>query len=145
MPNSFVIRDALFRGIGKARAAGLVGREALLDAALRELDAWSNANGVTIDVDESRIALEAKAGGERSEIWAESVPVREDLPEGLEALVSFAIARYGTTTMWWMDRARLVASPRESWPSVVRALRENGGPDPRPFWLAEAIERSAAF
>ena len=62
MPNSFVIRDALFRGIGKARAAGLVGREALLDAALSELSAWSNANGITIDMDESRRALEAKAG-----------------------------------------------------------------------------------
>jgi hypothetical protein len=145
MPNSFVIRDALFRGIGKARAAGLVGREALLDAALRELDAWSNANGVTIDVDESRIALEAKAGGDRSDMWAEPVPAREDLPEGLKALVNFAVAQYGTATMWWMDRARVVASPREYWPSVVRALREKGGPDPRPFWLADAIERSAAF
>lgn len=144
VPNHFVLRAALFRGVGQARAAGITDRSSLVSAALDELAAWASQAEVSLAVDQCRVALIDVAGGPGAAIWNEPLPPRDTLPAGLDELVRFAIERYGASTMWWMDRSRALRAPQDSWKSVVAALRNHGGPDPRPFWLAQAIEQSAA-
>lgn len=145
VPNIHVLRSAFQRGVGAARARGTTGCTALLDAAVAEVVAWGTERPrYPLDVDGARAALLAMGGGPGGTLWNEAVPESESLPEGLEALVEYAVENYGLPCMWFANRPHLAATPRTSWGAITEMLRNYGGPDPRPFWLADAIERAAA-
>ena len=144
-PNIHAVCSALHRGVGAARARGMIGFEPLLEVTMAELDAWAAARpGYRYDRDAACNALLVVSGGAQASLWTDPNPAPEPLPEGLEALVCHAVTRWGAGTMWSAPRERYIANPKGSWRVVARLLRENGGPDPRPYWLAEAIEHAAA-
>lgn len=140
-PSGHLLRGAICMGAGRARAAGQVGQEALLDAGGAEVLAWAAERSVELNTAAVREAMLALIGLE-SDFWNEPIPVRPPLPTSLGDLVRHALVQFGPATMWSMDRSLIAAHPARYWQSVVHALRTEEGPAP-PFWIAEAIEAAA--
>ncbi len=124
--------------VGEARARGAVGREDLLAAATL---AVRTAYGDGLDEEITRGRLVDLAGGPDAAIWSAPNPLPDDLPDGLEALVTWAWRHHHA--LLFAEEVPVGGDPWTIWPAVVAALCARGGPDPRPFWLANALEDAA--
>lgn len=142
IPNSHVLRSSLFRGVGAARAASVGDPALLLQAAMDDVRAWAEERGLLLDETAVRAAFlqMAEQSDGSPNLFDEPTPDPEELPEGIEDLVAFAVDRYGSTCMWSANRSWMIEHPKEAAASIARLLRDYGGPDPRPFWLAGKIE-----
>ncbi len=140
VPNTHVVRDAACRGIGRARANGIVGKEPLLDAAMAEFDRWAADCRYDLDIPGSRAKIESLFRAD-ADIWDAPNPPPDYLPTDLDDLLSFAMQHYGLMTMWYANCERIIRN--RSWRIVVEKLRDYGGPWPKAFWLADAIDAAA--
>ncbi|CAO3439512.1 hypothetical protein [Azospirillum argentinense] len=141
-PDKATLRCLLLTAVGAARARGITGRDALLDQAQAAVARWADENHQTVDLARARERMLRFAGGPNAYFWDQPISEREPLPTGLAALIEYAWRNY-EPVLWAEDIAQ-DAVPHAVWPTVARALRERGSPDPRAWWLAEAIEMAAA-
>ncbi|QCO07485.1 hypothetical protein [Azospirillum argentinense] len=142
-PDKSTLRSLLLTAVGEARARGITGRDALLDHAQHAVARWADEHRQTVDLAQARQRMLQFAGGPDARFWEEPIPeMQEPLPEGLAALIEYAWRNY-EQVLWAEDIAQ-DAVPHAVWPTVARALRERGAPDPRAVWLADAIVSSGA-